>query len=139
MTLLTLDQYFGPWRTHPDATKPRRDNALLLLAAVEKLAALAVADGVVFRLNPKTGSVVSGHQFGGFRPQSCCEGAPNSSHKEGLAVDLYDPIGMIDDWCSRNLDKLATCGIYIEHWTVTSGWSHWTTRAPKSGRRAFYP
>ena len=84
MTLLTLDQYFGPWRTHPDATKPRRDNALLLLAAVEKLAALAVAERVVFRVNPKTGSIVSGQQFGGFRPQSCCEGAPNSSHKRGL-------------------------------------------------------
>ena len=27
MTLLTLDQYFGPWRNHPDATKLRRDDS----------------------------------------------------------------------------------------------------------------
>ena len=139
MTLLSLDQYFGPWRNHPDASKPRRENALRLLTAVEKLAALAVADGVVFRANPKTGSIVSGLQYGGFRPQCCSQGAPNSSHKEGLAIDLYDPIGVIDDWCSRNLDKLEACGIYMEHWSATSGWSHWTIRAPKSGRRAFFP
>ncbi len=55
--MITLDQYFGPWRNHPDATKARRENAQRLLVSVEKLAALAVADGVVFRANPKTGSV----------------------------------------------------------------------------------
>lgn len=139
MTLLSLDQYFGPWRNHPDASKPRRENALRLLAAVEKLAALAVADGVVFRANPKTGSVVSGLQYGGFRPQSCCEGAPNSSHKDALAVDLFDPAGKIDAWCLANIDKLEACKIYIEHPSATKAWSHWTLRPPKSGRRAFFP
>ena len=139
MTLLTLDQYFGPWRNHPDATKLRRENAVRLLWSVDHLAAIAAADGVVFKPNPKTGSIVSGQQYGGFRPQSCCEGAQNSSHKEGLAVDLYDPIGIVDAWCMRNFDHLEACGIYIEHPTATVGWSHWTIRAPGSGRRAFYP
>jgi hypothetical protein len=136
---ITVEQYFGPWIKHPDATPKRKDNAARLLLAVARLEAHAVADGVVFRINPKTGSGVSGTQYGGFRPQDCPEGAPGSSHKDALAVDRYDPIGEIDAWCMRNLNILELCGIYIEHPSATCGWSHWTIRAPKSGRRAFFP
>lgn len=136
---MTVEQYFGPWIKHPDATPKRKDNAARLMLAVARLEAHAVADGVVFRINPKTGSGVSGKQYGGFRPQDCPEGAPGSSHKDALAVDRYDPIGEIDAWCLRNLDILELCGIYIEHPSETCGWSHWTIRAPKSGRRVFFP
>jgi hypothetical protein len=136
---MTVEQYFGPWIKHPDATPKRKDNAARLMLAVARLEAHAVADGVVFRINPKTGSGVSGKQYGGFRPQDCPEGAPGSSHKDALAVDRYDPIGEIDAWCLRNLDVLELCGIYIEHPSETCGWSHWTIRAPKSGRRVFFP
>ncbi len=136
---MTVEQYFGPWIKHPDATPKRKDNAARLMLAVARLEAHAVADGVVFRINPKTGSGVSGTQYGGFRPQDCPEGAPGSSHKDALAVDRYDPIGEIDAWCLRNLDVLELCGIYIEHPSETCGWSHWTIRAPKSGRRVFFP
>jgi hypothetical protein len=136
---MTVEQYFGPWVKHPDATPKRKDNAARLMLAVARLEAHAVADGVVFRINPKTGSGVSGTQYGGFRPQDCPEGAPGSSHKDALAVDRYDPIGEIDEWCLRNLDVLELCGIYIEHPSETCGWSHWTIRAPKSGRRVFFP
>lgn len=137
--MITLAEYFGPWANHADATLERKASAARLLAACAKLEAMAVADGVRFPINPATKSNVSGQMFGGFRPQSCPQGAAKSSHKEGLAVDRYDPIGAIDDWCSQNLDKLAECGIYIEHWSETPRWSHWTIRAPKSGRRAFFP
>lgn len=136
---MTVEQYFGPWIKHPDATPKRKDHAARLMLAVARLEAHAVADGVVFRINPKTGSGVSGTQYGGFRPQDCPEGAPGSSHKDALAVDRYDPIGEIDAWCLRNLDVLELCGIYIEHPSETCGWSHWTIRAPKSGRRVFFP
>lgn len=136
---MTVEQYFGPWIKHPDATPKRKDNAARLMLAVARLEAHAVADGVMFRINPKTGSGVSGKQYGGFRPQDCPEGAPGSSHKDALAVDRYDPIGEIDAWCLRNLDILELCGIYIEHPSETCGWSHWTIRAPKSGRRVFFP
>lgn len=136
---ITLAQYFGPWAKHPDVTPKHRDNAARLLLAVARLEAHAVADGVVFRINPKTGSGVSGTQYGGFRPQDCPEGAPGSSHKKALAVDRFDPIGEIDAWCLRNLDILELCGIYIEHPSETCGWSHWTIRAPGSGRRVFFP
>jgi hypothetical protein len=137
--MITATEYFGKFHDHPDATNERKSNADTLLDACDALEALADADLVEFPDNPKTGSGVSGTQYGGFRPQDCPEGAPHSSHKEGLAVDRYDPNGRIDAWCMKNLDKLERCGIYIEHPDSTPGWSHWTIRAPASGHRVFFP
>ena len=139
MNIITLPDYLGPWAEHPDATPAVRANAARLLAACNRLQAMAERDGVVFKINPKTGSGVSGTQYGGFRPQCCTEGAPASSHKQGLAVDRFDPLGEIDRWCMSNFPDLEACGIYIEHARATPGWSHWTIRAPGSGRRAFFP
>lgn len=144
--MITLQQYFGKWATCPDATPERVSNAQRMLACVENLELLAIADGVVFPDHERSGDGlhvyddnVSGQYMGGFRPQTCTQGAPHSSHKEGLAVDRYDPHGEIDTWCMKNFDKLEQCGIYIEHPDSTPGWSHWTIREPASGHRAFYP
>jgi hypothetical protein len=137
--MITIEQYFGKWIDHPDANETRKGNAKRLLIACELLTAMAAADGIAFPTNPATKSGVSGHRYGGFRPQDCPQGSPNSSHKEGMAVDLFDPLGNIDEWCLDNQDKLELCGIYIEHPDATKGWSHWSIRAPKSGRHIFYP
>ena len=98
-----------------------------------------VADGVVFPVNRKTGSQVSGEVYGGFRPQSCPIGAPGSNHKEGRAVDRYDPHGLIDMWCMAHQPSLRACGIYLEHPEATRGWSHWQSVPPRSGKVVFYP
>jgi hypothetical protein len=137
--MITLNQYVGPHSASPDWTPERQQNAAKLLAACCALEVEMARGGVAFPDNPATKSGVSGVTFGGFRPQNCSQGAPNSSHKEGMAVDRYDPRGEIDNWCMAHLDRLAHHGIYIEHSSATPGWSHWTTRAPKSGNRAFYP
>lgn len=140
--MITFDQYFGPWISHKDATEERKVNAVRLLSCCKSLEAMALADGVQFPDNPATGSGVSGQTYGGFRPQDCPQGAPHSSHKEGLAVDRYDPHGDIDKWCMLNAGiggKLEQCGIYIEHPDATPHWSHWTVRAPGSGNRVFHP
>jgi hypothetical protein len=137
--MITLEDYFGPWMGHPDVTADRMANAKALLMACDRLQAMAEADGVKFPQNTITGSGVSGEKYGGFRPQDCPEGAPGSSHKQGLAVDRYDPHNTIDDWCMAYFERLARCGIYIEHPSATPGWSHWTIRAPRSGTRAFLP
>lgn len=137
--MINLDQYFGRWIYHPDATEERKENAKRLLEAVNALESEALLDGVEFPRNPVTGNGVSGREYGGFRPQACTQGAPNSSHKQGLAVDRFDPDGKIDAWCMKNLDKLETAGIYIEHPDDTHGWSHWTIRPPGSGKRVFKP
>lgn len=137
--MITIAQYFGRWFNHPDATPERKANAAKLLKACSTLEALAVLDGVKFYDNPTTECRQAGEEYGGFRPQSCPIGAPRSAHKEGLAVDLFDPKNEIDAWCMANLDKLEQCGIYIEHPDATPTWSHWTTRAPGSGNRVFHP
>lgn len=137
--MISIDEYFGPWLHHPDATDARMTNADNLLNACDALEAMAREDGVAFPINPATNSQVSGKTYGGFRPQSCPQGAPKSSHKEAMAVDRFDPLNKIDEWCMSNLDKLEQCGIYIEHPDSTPGWSHWTIRAPKSGNRVFIP
>lgn len=137
--MITMKQYAGVHEHSPDWNAARQLNAANLLVACWQLEQLAIADGVVFPDNPKTGSGVSGDALGGFRPQSCSIGAANSAHKEGLAVDRYDPHNLIDAWCMANLDKLAACGIYLEHPSKTDTWSHWTIRAPKSKNRVFMP
>lgn len=137
--MITLNQYVGPHRESPDWTPVREQTATKLLAACCALEVEMMRGGITFPDNPATRSGVSGVTFGGFRPQDCPQGAANSSHKEGAAVDRYDPRGEIDAWCMAHLDRLAVYGIFIEHPSATPGWSHWTIRAPKSGNRAFYP
>ena len=140
--MITVEEYFGPWKDHPDATEERRQNAILLLHACSALEYFARRDGIEFPDNPHTGSGVSGKTYGGFRPQDCPQGAPQSSHQEGLAVDRYDPEDLIDKWCMAHSEVgglLESCGIYIEHPSKTDGWSHWQIRSPKSGRRVFFP
>lgn len=135
--IITIDEYFGKWAKFGNSEI--NENAANLLDAVNKLADYAIEDGVEFKINPVTGSVVSGSEYGGFRPQSCPMGAKYSSHKLGLAVDLYDPDGAIDDWCMENQDKLKECGLYLEHPDATISWCHVSKKAPKSGKRVFYP
>ncbi len=137
--MITLDQYVGPHQSNPDWTPVRKREATKFLVKCCALEAEMAKDGVLFPDNPTTHNGVSGKMYGGFRPQSCPQGAPNSSHKEGVGVDRYDPREEIDNWCVAHPDRLAFHGIYIEHPSATKGWSHWTTRAPKSGNRIFYP
>ena len=140
--MITLEQYVGMWKDSTDWTIERTANAVQLLAKCALLESIARADGVEFPDNQKTGTGISGERFGGFRPQACKEGAPDSAHKQGRAVDRYDPEGKIDFWCMRNAEvggTLEQCGIYIEHPSATMGWSHWTDRPPPSKRRVFYP
>lgn len=137
--MITVAEYVGLWSLSEDWTKERQANAFKLLLAVTALMNEMQSDWIVFRTNLSTHTQVSGETFGGFRPQSCPIGSPHSAHKEGLAVDIYDPDGKIDVWCMTHQDRLKFHGIYIEHPDSTPGWSHWTIRAPRSGHTVFYP
>jgi hypothetical protein len=137
--MIAFLEYVGRWVKSPDLTPERITNAHRLLEACTSLENEMVAAGVEFPISPSTKSGVSGQTYGGFRPQSCPIGAPKSAHKEGLAVDRYDPKGDIDKWLLNNPSALERHGIYIEHPSATVGWSHWSIKAPGSGRRIFYP
>ena len=52
---------------------------------------------------------------------------------------FFDPNEDIDNWCAAHVDRLKFHGIHIEHPSKTIGWSHWTDRAPPSGRQVFFP
>ena len=140
--MFTIEQYAGKWLDSEDWTDQRYANAQKLQEACERLMELAEDAGVVFETNPATGSIISGQTLGGFRPQSCAQGAKLSAHKQALAVDLYDPSGEIDSWCVANSYRggaLEQCGIYLEHPSKTIGWSHWSVQAPRSKNRIFMP
>ena len=66
-------------------------------------------------------------------------GAKNSSHIEGLAVDLMRT-SRLRAFLIANAEKFD---IYLEDPSVTgndlSGWLHVTTRPPASGKRLFLP
>lgn len=137
-----MKDYLGPHAKSKDLTPERYANSQRLLSAVNSLMMLAVSENVLFLTNPRTKSQVSGETFGGFRPQSCPQGSPTSAHKEGLAVDIYDPTGAIDKWlisspaARRKFEELE---MYFESTVHTAGWSHWSIRRPASGKRFFNP
>lgn len=135
--MITLSEYVGPHSDSPDWNEERQEAAVAMLDKVNDLLAEAEAHGVLLDENPRTGSLVSGITFGGFRPQDCPQGAPHSAHKEGRAVDVYDPMGLLDKWITDAL--LARHGLYREAPVSTLGWSHLTDRAPGSGQRTFNP
>lgn len=135
--MISLKEYFGGFE--PRATDEHMQNAVKLLHGVETLMNMMRAVGVTFPYNPVTRSLISGEKYGGFRPSDCTIGAPNSAHKLGLAVDLYDPQNTIDEYLLGRQAFLVEAGIYIEHPSATRGWSHWSIKPPKSGKHVFYP
>ena len=137
--MFTLADYVGVHKDSPDWTPERQSNARMLIFACTKLQEKMESDGIHFHLNPHTGTTISGETMGGFRPQTCPIGAPESAHKEGMAVDRYDWDGAIDAWIMAHQDALVECGIYIEAPDSTIGWSHWSTRKPASGHHVFIP
>jgi hypothetical protein len=133
MVQISIRDYFGP---HKVTTAAYVQNAKALLAHVNALLATR-PPGVGLRINPKTGTLVSGEKFGGWRPADCPIGAANSAHKAAEAVDLYDPDAALDAWITDEI--LERHALYREHPEDTPGWCHLSTRAPKSGRRTFKP
>ena len=137
--MFTISDYVGVHIKSPDWTDKRQDNAAKLILACTPLQLRMESEGIQFHINPKTGTTISGETYGGFRPQDCPIGAPESAHKQGLAVDRYDPGNEIDDWLVAHPEALVEFGIYIEAPSSTPHWSHMSTRNPPSGKHIFLP
>lgn len=133
--MIFLSDYLGKWCD--DATYDHKSNADELLERVNALLIEADAHEVDLQENPRTGTYVSGEQYGGYRPQGCTIGAPQSAHKQGMAIDIYDPQNALDNWISDGI--LTKHDLYREAPQATNGWVHLTTRPPRSGRRTFFP
>lgn len=135
--MITVADVIGLWDKSPDLTAARRKAIADLVPQVNALLALAVAAGIPTYKHSATGNPVVGPKYGGFRPQSCPIGAPQSAHKVGMAVDLYDPANALDDWITDEV--LTQCGLYREAPRATDTWCHLSTRRPPSGKRTFIP
>lgn len=138
--VITYEQYVGKWDTSSDVTGNIEFNIRnRLLPIINDLCDYISSCEVDFPINPITKSLISGTSLGGFRPQTCTIGAPKSNHKQGLAVDIYDPKGEIDAWCMTNKTTLAEFGVWLEHPDATPGWCHMQVVPPRSGSRVFKP
>lgn len=63
-----------------------------------------------------------------------------SAHLSGLAVDIADSTGALQQWLKgdpKGITSLEKTGLYCEE--GTNGWTHFQLRAPKSGKRWFNP
>lgn len=137
--MITATDYFGRYAEHDDATAERRYHATALLDVVNDLLEAAAADGCDLPENPTTGSQISGSGNGGFRPQDSKVGAGGSKHKDGRAVDIYDPARQFASWCLAHPKELEKRGLYMEdpRWTPT--WVHLQDVPPGSGKLVFIP
>lgn len=135
--MLTQEDYFAAYSGHPDITDEIRINCGELLVKVNALLEDCISLGWKPLVNPATGTLISGTKNGGWRPPESHVGAPDSSHKKGSGVDVADGDGTLDRLIDDEL--LEKHGLYREHPDDTLGWSHLTTRAPRSGRRTFKP
>lgn len=136
---ISLAEYFGAYAAHKDATALVKANASAMLRAVNALYAAAARDGCELPDNPATGSGVSGNGHGGFRPQDCAVGAPNSTHKTGHAVDRYDPRREFAAWCLAHPQALARLGLHMEDPRWTPSWVHLQDVPPASQRLVYVP
>jgi hypothetical protein len=137
--MISLEQYAGFWSGHEDWTPEMQRNATILLGRVNALIAEYESTGKKITINTLTKSQVSGAKYGGFRTQDCAVGAPRSSHKLAMAVDIIDRDNAFDDWITANPDVLVKHNLYREHPDHTKSWCHLSTKAPKSGNRTFKP
>lgn len=135
--MITVDHLFAGYPDHPDITAEMRANAAAFLPRVNALLDAAQGANVALEINPSTGTQISGQTDGGWRPQACATGAPQSAHKQARAVDVYDPHGKLDGWITD--DVLIYFGLFREAPEATRGWTHLTDRRPASGHRTFTP
>ena len=138
-TIVSVEDYFGPWINHHDVTDKVRVTSFAFLQTINEFLQAAIDGGVILDINPRTKTYVAGETYGGFRPQACPQGKPESSHKEGCGVDIYDPDNELDEFCMLHQPLLKMMFLHIEHPDATIHWCHLTNRAPKSGNTVFYP
>lgn len=137
--MIELAHYFKAYAGHPDITPEIEAAAQAMLNKVNELREMAAGDGVAFKVNPDTGTHISGQKNGGFRPQDCPIGAAKSAHKIGRGVDNYDPDRRFASWCLAHPDELKACGLWMEDPRWTPSWVHLQDYAPGSGKLVFIP
>lgn len=134
------DYLMGREQIYPDECTPEvLANVATTVEKVNSLLAVLEAEGIPLEESPTSKSIISS----GWRPPQINaqvkNAAPRSKHMTGEACDLYDPEGLIDDWCLDHLGSLSAIGLWLESPSATKGWSHVQIVPPRSGKRVFIP
>lgn len=127
----------------PDAVTPEVEaNVPQLLEAVNQVIAAAANDGLVFYIDPHTGTIVAS----GLRPIQVNDrtqnAAEHSTHIIGLGVDVFDPDRAFARWCLSHAYPggfLEQLGLYMERPQWTPDWVHLQLKSPGSGHRVYIP
>lgn len=142
MKVTLHDYWMGRDKLYPlELSTEVLKNAELTVDLVNKLLTRAAQAGVSLPMGPNTKS----HFSSGWRPHSVNattkRAAVRSLHITGQAADIYDPIGALDKWLmtADGQKALTELGLWMEHPSATSSWSHVQTKPPRSGRRVFHP
>ena len=138
-SIISIPDYFGIHADSPDVTAEVIAAAMDFLPLVNGLLQVCIDGGVVLEVNPRTKTYIAGETYGGFRPQSCPQGAPASSHKVGRGVDIYDPENELDGFLMLHQKLLKDRELFIEAPESTPRWTHITNRPPNSGKTVFNP
>ena len=138
-SIISIPDYFGIHADSPDVTAEVMAAAMEFLPLVNDLLQVCIDGGVVLEINPRTKTYIAGETYGGFRPQSCPQGAPASSHKVGRGIDIYDPENELDGFLMLHQKLLKDRGLFIENPDATIHWCHLTNRPPNSGKTVFNP
>lgn len=132
---LTIGDYFERM-SHIEP--PPRDVVIAaadLIERVNMLLSKAAEDGLEEAAEPR---VTSGWRTAAYNG-TITNAAPKSKHITGQAIDLADPEGALDSWCTEHLDAMEEFGLWLEHPLATKGWTHLQSVPPRSGNRVFYP
>lgn len=142
MTITLRDYWMGRDTHYPNYwSTDVRNNASRTVDLVNRLLERAAEAGVC----PNTSDNGFGCVRSGWRPPAVNLATPNAAknslHMSGLAIDLNDDDGELDDWLMGDAGQraLEEIGLWMEHPAATKGWCHLQIKPPKSGRRVFYP
>lgn len=136
--MLTLEDWITSSGKYPERSKSVEltdsvlDNAQLLLDSVNDLL-------VALDIDLTKVSISSG-----FRPSSVnskiANAAKKSLHMTGLALDLADADGKLDELIEKNSHLLDTYSLWLESPKATKGWSH-LDKGTRSKRKVkiFFP
>lgn len=136
--MITQKDYY---KTVEDLQTPENEkvSAVLLERVNALLDYLLKYHGIPRKINPRTGSEISGNGSGGggARRKDSKEGRALSSHKEFKGIDITDPDNSKDAVITDAM--LLKFDLYRESPEYTKNWVHLTYRAPRSGKRSFIP
>ena len=128
MDILTSQSKHPEREQSPQCTLEVRIKAAILAERVSKL---------LEHLGHKSANITSG--FRTAEANLLANGAKNSAHLTGEAVDIEDPDGQLDIKIASDPSLLVTYDLYAENGYATHGWCHLSIKPTLSGRRIFTP